>query len=147
MESNAWENNSDDEYNDTEYEVNETPPPEIDTQFKDNILKLKHNLYDNIVLSSKLETKNAQDKRVLNTYINKLNGVYIMAIELQNGRKLSGDLSGYPESTRQLIKDTFAWLANFFSKNRVEDTIPYMYYINHHMHEYPFIQRNSFDTE
>lgn len=148
MASNAWDESSDeDEYLNNDIELNETPPPDIDVNFKQNILKIKHSLYDNTVLSPELGTKKVHDNRILNTYINQLNGIYIMIMKIQNGQKISQDLTQYPEGTRELIKATLNWIGDFFRKNRVEDTIPYFQFVQTHLHEYPFNQSNSFDAE
>jgi hypothetical protein len=130
---------------DEDYVQNEVPPPQVDEDFRNKVLNVKHSLYDNIVLSPNLDSKDAQSKQVLNEYLSKLNKVYVLALNAKSGRFMVSELNSFPEPTRVLIKDTMDWIKDFFSKNRVPDTIPYDDYINKSFHEYQFVQDNSFE--
>jgi hypothetical protein len=96
-------------------------------------------------LAPKLGTKEAQSKKVLDDYLGKLNKVYVMALNAKSGRFMTSELSSFPEPTRALIKDTMDWIMEFFSKNKVPDTIPYDDYINKSFHEFQYVQDNSFE--
>jgi hypothetical protein len=141
---NKWQEDSESEV-DEDYVLNEVPPPQIDSEFREKVLKVKHSLYDNIVLSPEPNTKEAQSKQVLNAYLSKLNKVYVLALNAKSGRFVVSELDSFPEPTRDLIKDTMNWIIDFFSKNKVPDTIPYDDYINKSFHEYQFVQDNSFE--
>jgi hypothetical protein len=147
MNSNQWADDSDSEYDDG-YTQNEVPPPSIDNNFVENVLKVKHGLYDNIVLSPELGTAEVHNSNVLQDYLNKIHHVYILSINAQNGIRYSDndkDLSIFPEATRNTIRQTLTWITDFFSKNKIPDTIPYTDFIRKSFHEYQFVQNNSFE--
>ena len=96
----------DSESEDEDYVQNEVPPPQVDTEFRNKVLKVKHSLYDNIILAPELGTKQAQSNKILNDYLGKLNKVYVMALNAKSGRFMVSELSSFPEPTRELIKDT-----------------------------------------
>ena len=143
MEPNTW-NDSD---SDDEYTENEVPPPAINQEFIDNILEVKHKLYETTVLAPELETPEAQSNEVLQKYMNNLNSVYVMAINAQSGRILGNEqrINNFPPETREAITRMLKWIADYFSKNGVPDTIPYSDFIRKSLHEYQFVQDNSFE--
>lgn len=137
---NKWD--SDDE---EEMEINEVPPPDIDKQFRENVLSVKHNLYDNTVLRPKLGTSQAQSDKVIDEYLNKLNHVYVLCLSAQKGNVRMNELSRYPKEVQEPLKLVLNWLSEFFRKNRVPDTIPYADYIRKNFKEFQFVQDNSFE--
>ena len=151
--NNKWDDNSDSEYEDEGYEdegyQNEAPPPEMSQEFIDHILDIKHNLYDNIVLSPKLETPEAQIPEVLQEYLNKLNTVYVMAVNVQNGKndQMDAKLQEFPPESRESIRSAMKWIRDYFRSNMPPDTIPYSDFIRKSLNEYQFIQDKSFDQE
>jgi len=134
---------SDDE-NDEEYKQNEEPPKGIEGEFSNNILTLKHKIYDETVLSPNMEEERAQKGELLDDYLKHINKVYILAIVSQNGKKNARNLDEFPKGAQESIQKTLEWLEHFFSKNRIPDTIPYVHYIRNQLHVYPFVQDNSF---
>lgn len=142
-----WNEDTDSEYEDEDYMQNEVPPPEIDQQFIDNILDIKHKLYKATVLAPELETPKAQSNQVLQEYLNNLNSVYFMAINAQRGNIVENEqrINNLPPETREIITQTLQWIADFFNKNTVVDTIPYSDFIGKSLHTYPFVQDNSFE--
>ena len=150
--SNKWANDTandtdEDSINDSddEYIQNEVPPPEINNEFIDNVLKVKHSLYDNIVLSPELGTKDAQSQNVLQVYLKNMNQMYILALNAQKGQITDDSLNVFPKGSRESIKFTLKWISDYFSKNRVPDTIPYSDFIRKSFHEYQFVQNDNFD--
>lgn len=145
MNGNIWEEDSDSEYED-EYQ-NEVPPPAIDQKFIDNILEVKHKLYENTVLAPELGSEKIQNNGILQDYLNNLNSVYVMAINAQNGRILGNDkrINNFPPDAQEAITRTLKWIEDFFSKNTAPDTIPYSDFIRNTLHTYPFVQDKSFD--
>jgi hypothetical protein len=150
MESNGWNEDTDSEYEE-EYNQNETPPPALNQDFKDNILRVKHSLYENTVLAPELGSPKVQDNTVIQDYLNNLNEVYLLAIVAQNGKvsisQNKDKLNKFPPATRDIILNTIEMIEDFFSKNNTPDTIPYKDFIRKSFHEYQFIQDNSFDQE
>ncbi len=137
---------SDEEYYEgDEYVPNEVTPPEIDNEFRNNILGIKHNLYENTVLSPELGTDKAQSLQALQEYLKNINQVYILSLNAQKGQVNEAELSKFPENIRVQIKTLLNWLTDYFSKNRVPDTIPYEDYIRKSFREYQFVQDNSFE--
>lgn len=142
--NNKWESDDEDEFED--YYENEKEPLDIDDNFKNNILNVKHSLYDNIVLAPQLGTSKAQSNEVLQEYLNRLNDVYIMSVNAQNGLNVNENmLSIFPEQSRDAIKTSLNWIVDYFKKNRIPDTIPYSDYIKKSFHDYQFIQKDYFD--
>jgi hypothetical protein len=145
MEENKWESDiSEDEYED-EYVQNDVPPPSLDREFVENILSIKHSLYDDIILSPQLGTNSAQDNKLTQKYLNDLNQVYILTINAKNGNVDDRSLEKYSPKTRELIKKTLNWIHQFFNKNKVVDLIPYEDYLYRMFREYQFVQDNSFE--
>ena len=144
--NNNWNEDTDSEYDD-EYTENEFPPPAINQEFIDNILEVKHKLYETTVLAPELETPEAQSNEVLQKYMNNLNSVYVMAINAQSGRIIGNEqrINNFPPETREVITRTLNLIADYFSKNNVPDTIPYSDFIRKSLHEYQFVQDNSFE--
>ena len=133
---------SDDE--DEEYQQNEQPPKGIETDFSNQILALKHKIYDETVLSPDIHEESAQNDRLLDDYLKHINKVYVLAVISQNGKKNARNLDEFPKGAQESIQKTLDWLEMFFSKNRIPDTIPYVHYIRNQLHVYPFVQDNSF---
>lgn len=142
---NKWEpEESDNEYED-EYVQNEVLPQDVDQEFRNNVLNVKHILYDNTILKPKLGSSLTQSNRLLEEYLKNINRVYILSLNAQKGIVNESELTQFPEKAREPIKRVLEWLANYFKKNRVPDTIPYEDYINKSFREYQFVQDNSFE--
>lgn len=142
---------NDNEYDtDDEYLQNDVPPLHVNDDFRVKVLDVKHSLYNNIVLSPELGTKEAQDSKVLNEYLDKINRVYILSLDAQLkstslSNNIDDELKVFPSDSRDSIKDVLVWITDYFSKNNIPDTIPYTDYIYKSFHEYQFIQNNSFE--
>ena len=135
-ESDMWERES----NDSDYEQNDTPPPDIDDDFRNNMLNIKHTLYKTLV--NEPEDKDAN----LDNYMNKLNALYIMAINAQADKiNPPESLNQFPPELQEQIGNILAWIQDYFEKNEPCDTIQYKYYIKNMLHDYQFIQHNSFE--
>lgn len=135
-----WSDDEDDE----EYKQNEEPPKGIEGEFSNHILTLKHKIYDETVLSPNINEERAQKDELLDNYLKHINKVYVLAIVSQNGKKNARNLDEFPKGAQESIQKTLEWLENFFSRNRIPDTIPYVHYIRNQLHVYPFVQDNSF---
>ena len=101
---------------------------DIDENFKNNIVNLKHEIYENTVLSPELNTNEAQSIDPLEKYLENINNVYILSVNAQNG-KINNNLDKFPKETRELISNLLIWIADYFKKNQVADTIPYKLFI------------------
>jgi hypothetical protein len=149
---NEWPNNNDlnelnEEYEEDDDEIiqNEESPIDIDENFKNNVVNIKHELYENTVLSPELNTDEAQSINQLEKYLENINNVYILSVNAQNGKIDKNKLDQFPKETRELISNLLIWIADYFKKNQVADTIPYESYIQKSFKEYPFVQKNSFN--
>lgn len=138
-----WESDSDEGGSD--YEINEIPPPDIDNKFRDNVINVKHRLYEKLIN----EPEDNEDN--LKNYITQLNTFYVLAIGAQsNDNKLSlqstpQTLEQFPPELREQIREILDWISDYFSKNTIPDTIPYTDYIKKSLHDYQFLQHNSFE--
>jgi len=138
------EENEENEGDNDEIIQNEEPPIDIDENFKNNVVNIKHELYEKTVLSPELNTNEAQSIDPLEKYLENINNVYILSVNAQNG-KINNNLDKFPKETRELISNLLIWIADYFKKNQVADTIPYESYIQKSFKEYPFVQKNSFN--
>lgn len=136
---------SDDEYEDEEYQQNEEVPVDIDEKFKNDVLNVKHKLYENIVLSPELGTEKAQNLETLQEYLKNINNVYILCLNAQKGIINDEELNKFPVNVRDSLKRVLNWLNDYFRKNQIPDTIPYDDFINKSFREYQFVQDNSFE--
>lgn len=136
---------SDDEYEDNEYQQNEEKPISIDENFKNDVLNIKHIIYENTILSPELGTTAAQSLQTLQDYLTNINQVYILSLNAQKGIVNEKDINKFPVKVREPLKRLLNWLSNYFRKNRIPDTIPYEDYINKSFKEYQFVQVNSFE--
>lgn len=134
---------SEDEYD--EYEQNEVPPADVDEEFENTVLDVKHKLYENIILGPKLGTKEAQSLETLQDYLNNINHVYILSLNAQKGQVNENELNRFPENVREPLRKLLNWMADYFKKNRAPDTIPYEDYIRKSFKEYQFVQDKSFE--
>jgi hypothetical protein len=138
------EENEENEGDDDEIIQNEEPPMDIDENFKKNVVIVKQTIYEKTVLSPELNTDEAQSIDPLEKYSKNINNLYILSVNAQKG-KINNNLDKFPKETRELISNLLRWIADYFKKNQVADTIPYESYIQKSFKEYPFVQKNSFN--
>ncbi len=142
---NKWDNSDNESEYEDDYIQNEVPPPGLNEEFIKNILSIKHSLYDDIILSPELGTKEAQDNSLIQKYVKQLNNVYILTLTAKKGIIDENSLKEYKPETREQIKNILVWISEFFKKNHINDTIPYENFLYTMLHEYPFIQDNSYE--
>lgn len=144
IENNTWNSDDSDNEYDEEYIQNDIPPPSLNEEFVNSILKIKHSVYNNTVLSPELGTPAAQSKQVLQEYLNKINDIYLLAQNAQtthvnNDKKIDT----FPPESRESIKFLLNWITEYCNKNTISDTVPYTDYIRKSFHEYQFVQNNN----
>jgi hypothetical protein len=133
-----WESDSDG--GDSEYEQNDVPPPDIDETFRNDVLDVKHKLYEKFINEPEDSEEN------LKNYMSQLNTLYVMAISAQSNKATSAQsLEQFPPELREKISGVLRWISDYFSKNTIPDTIPYTDYIKRSLHDYQFVQHNSFE--
>ena len=132
---------------DSEDERNNSPPPDVPKELRDNIQNIKYLLYKNIVLSPELGTKDAQNPKLIDEYLDKLNTVYILSTKATNGVRLNSaklnlvdSLTTFPADTQDIIQKTLKWIYTFFKKNQIHNTIPCSAYIKYSLKENQFKQ-------
>jgi len=154
----VWESDSDREYDDEykddpEYQQHDIAPERMKKEFTDNVLKIKHSIYDHVITSPPVGTSNAQNINLLQTYVAKMNLIHELSKNAQKGTAIPDvneypkELSDVPSDTKESIKSLLEWTMNFFRTNQPSDTIPYADFFRIHFHVYPFIQENSFVKE
>ncbi len=137
-----------DEYEWDDEVMNQELLPEIDKDFRQSVLNTKHNLYENIVISGKEGTPQAQDNTLINKYLKNVNDVYVLSLNMsKNSQYNIPDLSSFPEGSRESIRLTLEWIKRYFSENTIPETIPYQDYIQKSFHEYPYVQTDNFELE
>jgi len=136
-----YSNNYDDDDDD---ERNDELPENIDENFCNNVQQIKWNIYQNIVFKPKLETREAQDKKILNHYLNCMSQLYVYTHEAQNNNN-NINLNQFPNEVRGDIQKLLNWINDFFRKNEPYQTIPYSDYLTNTFKVYPFVHKKSFD--
>jgi hypothetical protein len=142
---NKWEENDSDEEYDEEENFNDIPSDDINQEFKNNILSVKHIIYDNTILQPEVGSKDIQSNKLINKYLWNINHVYVLCLNAQKGIINESDINKLTEKAREPTKNILQWVSNFFKNNREADTIPYADYIKNSFHNYQFIQNNSFE--
>ena len=138
---NKWaESDSDDDYDEGEEYQNEIASPQLDEQFIKNVLAIKESLYKDIILSPPLETKDAQDIKLIEIYIIELNNVLNLTNKAKKGKIDETTLTKYTPQTQEQIKNILVWASTFFNNKHINDTTPYEHYIYTMFHTYPFLQ-------
>jgi hypothetical protein len=138
---NKWaESDSDDDYDEGEEYQNEIASPQLDEQFIKNVLAIKESLYKDIILSPPLETKDAQDIKLIEIYIIELNNVLNLTNKAKKGKIDETTLTKYTPQTQEQIKKILVWASTFFNNKHINDTTPYEHYIYTMFHTYPFLQ-------
>jgi hypothetical protein len=140
---NVWSEDSEEEYNKSSQD---NPLPLLDETFRNNIVALKHHLYDKIVLSPTLGTKNAQSNDILYRYLDTLDKMYLLCVNAEEGGDITeDDLLVFPKETREMVRVMLHWIRDFFHTNQYSITVPYSDYLEKSFREYPFVQTNTFN--
>ncbi len=116
---------------DTEEYINDTPPPDISSDFKDVILAAKKSLNEKIITGPELGSPDAQNIDLINNYLKALNNFYILSVSAQNGINVINDknMSTFPTETKDKIIQALKVISVVFKKLNVPDRIPYESYI------------------
>jgi hypothetical protein len=138
-EINRWNSDSNDS-SDTEDLQNETPLKGVDPEFRNTLIKIKQQLYDQIVYSPDEQSNNAQDLGLLQDYLTHLNCIYLLTIHARNGLTQYSSIETLPVSLQASIRDLLQWIHEYFHNNVKEDTLPYSRTIDQVLHEDPFVQ-------
>ena len=123
---------------------NEEPLPPIDPTFKNLLLQTKKTLYKNIVLSPPLNTKKAQDNKLLISYLQKLIFLRKLCLHVQyhtiTKKELNRIIANYPNETHHMIKMLVQWLRIFFNKNNMATIIPVKDYLENKLYYHSLTQ-------
>lgn len=147
-----WSNDSDsdEEYNKDYNEEFNMPIEDIDPIFMQNLIDIKHGLYEETVFAPKLGTPDAQNVKILDLYLNKINVLYLLCKDAQRGLSsannadnINNALVSFSTSSSESIKKLLDWIADYFTKNMVSDTLPYGEWLNDQLHTYPYIQTSK----
>lgn len=138
-------NDENDIEEDEEFIYNESQFEDLQSDFKFLVLNTKRQLYDCIIKAPSINSKEAQDNRLLIEYITKLNILYQLCKALNTStvsmKNIETKLFKFPIETRDNIKQLILWLSTFLSTNRCVDTIPYNDYLEIQLIRHPFLQK------
>ncbi len=141
---NKERNEEEEEEEEEEIIQNEEPLQPIDSTFTTLVLNIKIALYNNIIMSPPLNTKEAQDNRLLVSYLNKLTSLRDLCLDIQyhalNEEKLNEIIKDQPTETRDMIKALVQWLIVFFNKNNIVDIIPVRDYIKNKLYYHSLVR-------
>ena len=106
------------------------------------IIQLKKEIYNSIIFTPNLDTKNAQNPRLIQVYLNNLNTLYKIMYDISNGNYIYNKhvISTFPINTHGIINETINEIIAFFKQNQIHDTTPLSDFIVRYMKETPFIQ-------
>lgn len=138
---------SDEELYEEEYEQNDIPPPGVEDEFRNAMLDAKKSLNFTIIDGPELETRNAQDIKLVNKYVNTLNKLYILSIDAQRGVDVvnAKNMDAFPADSREKVKIALNFITDYFKKLSVADRIPYENYIRNSFKENQFLLHNNFE--
>lgn len=117
------------------------PQEGIKSEFANNVLTIKRQLYGGVVYTPEEGDPKMQDSGILGTYLSQLNQFYHYAKCSKNGKTNHYDVEIFPQDSRTLIQTTLSWLESFVQKNREIDRIPYFNYLEMQCITYPFIMK------
>ena len=122
-----------------------------DETFCNDIAQLKFKIYNLIVIDptkDKIESKDAQDMTLLNTYIDVLNYMHKVIIQKNNIDTVKviprNDTSVYSKKADDTINDTINYTTSFFTNNGNINKQIYKWYLYKTFITYPFVQLPSF---
>lgn len=139
-EVNRWKNEVEESDESDEELQNETPLNGVDPEFRNKLIAIKHQLYENTVYSPDEENDEAQDLSLLQDYLSQLNCFYLLTIDARNGKTEYTSIEKLPEPLQTSIRNILEWIHEYFHNNTKEDTLPYSRMIDQVLHEDPFIQ-------
>ena len=114
---------------------------------ENNLIKIKKILYDRIIFRPSLETEEAQDIALTQTYLNKVNQLYLYALHAKNAGDMQEiNLRTFPKKSREKIQTMLEQIAKY-DRDHNSDTTAYSYKIEHHLHQYPFLHSKTFMME
>jgi hypothetical protein len=148
-----WIKNDYDFDDENDYYENNENLNDVSPEFVNNILAIKHQLYEDIILGPDINSKDAQDTSLVNKYLDKVNllyGLTSQAKTMDNTYRVKpSDVMMFPSNSVQMVTDILNFIIVYFNDNNNSeaDKIPYSYYIDYHLHEYPFLQDKSFIYE
>lgn len=142
-------NNASDSDSDSDSEFkNEIPPEGVNPEFANDVLHIKHVLYEDDIYSPQLDTPNAQDNTLLSKYQNHIKVCYILSKDAQKGLNtknnadnINSQLAPFSDNSKSLIIKLIDWIADFFMKNIPSDTLIYTRYLENQFNVYPFTMK------
>jgi hypothetical protein len=120
-------------------------PKPIDSTFAFYITKIKHHIYQAIVLpSSDLDNPDIQNIDLLQKYLDTLKNVYDILLEslppVNNMDTNKIKKSMYPKHSIKYIFKSMKWINQFYNTNSYMDVVPYEHFIKNHFIVYPWVQ-------
>ena len=129
-----WPDDDEEEYDEP---VEVTPLPCADPAFREHLLALKHELYENVIYQPAEGTDAAQDIGRLQEYLKLLNRVYLACLDAQKGRSVTVD--AFPPEIKVKVKALMDRIDGV-REMPWEDRIPYERMVEQVFHEDPFVQ-------
>jgi hypothetical protein len=147
----VWKKNEpydkDSEYDDTtsSFIPNNKEFEGLDPRFKEQVLDIKHSLYEQSILKPQEDTAEAQRIDLMELYETYIKMLYAILKQSQKNKPISSTaISLFPGDTISPIRALVSWISSFYSKNTPRETIPYSHYIDVHLHTNPYYQDDLF---
>lgn len=133
---NHWDSDSEEELQ------NETPLNGVNSEVRNQLIDIKHDLYDHYVYDVDGSSNESQDIGLLHDYLHNLNQFYLLTLDAQNNHlHTKQDLTQFPEKIQNKMVDMLKWISEYFRNNGKADTLPYSRMIVQILHEDPFVQK------
>lgn len=123
---------------------------DIDKEFIEKNIGLKQEIYNTIVLSHRMFSKQSQSLKVLEDYILALKYIYLLfknnsckkncndIIDTKLNSIPHTNIKTYLSKIKKTIENKLNWMNNFYSKNNITDNIPYDHKLLSCYIEYPY---------
>lgn len=125
---------------------NESPIHDMNPEFKRNLAKAKHIIYEETVLNPEENSSKAQDLSLLDEYRMFIQVFYLLSLRARKGELIrSADISFFPEASQKIIENLLHWVRDFFKNNEPKDTSLYSHYMDMMLKDMPFYQEEDCD--
>ena len=140
QEEEEEEEEEEEDYNDMSFES-------VSSEWKRLVLDVKNTIYNNVIFGPELESDEAQNIALVDTYrthlieLNKL--CKVIPNRTNTKEQIQKKLLTFPMGTHDIIGELVRAVDTLFRKNQYVDTIPYTDYLDVHLRIYPFLKNDN----
>jgi hypothetical protein len=130
-----------------EEDYNDMPFESVSPDWKRLVLEVKNTIYNNVIFEPELESDEAQNIALVDTYrthlieLNKL--CKNVPNQINTKEEIQKRLVMFPMGSHDIIGELIHGVDTLFRKNQYVDTIPYTDYLDVHLRIYPFLKNDN----